>query len=109
LAGYTTNLFEHEPLNIFSSLNTISLEKPETDCNNPIFDAEPETPKPWVEYYRQSDINGELLSIDHIVFKNNWKEYHSLADEWECDSKEDDKTEWCYCEDSKSSARCSQW
>jgi len=109
LAGYTPNLFETEPLNIFSSINTILSEVPYNDWNNPIFHAEPETPNPWVEYYRQSAINGDLLAIDDIVFKDHWKEYHSWADEWGCDCGADDKTEWCYCADNKSSAKCSQW
>jgi hypothetical protein len=109
LAGYTTNLFEYEPLNIFGSINTILLEQSENDWNNPIFHAEPEVPKPWVEYYRQSTVNGELLTIDDPVFKDHWKEYHSWADEWKCSCKEEDKTEWCYCDDNKSSAKCSQW
>jgi len=109
LAGYTPNLFETEPLNIFGSINTILSEVPYNDWNNPIFHAEPETPKPWVEYYRQSAINGDLLAIDDIVFKDHWKEYHSWADEWGCDCGADDKTEWCYCADNKSSAKCSQW
>jgi len=84
LAGYTTDLFEYEPLNIYGSIDTIISEKPENDWNNPIFHAEPETPKPWVEYYRQLAINGELLTIDDLVFKDHWKEYHSWADEWKC-------------------------
>jgi hypothetical protein len=109
LAGYTPNLFEHEPINIFGSIDTVSSEKPENDWNNPIFHAEPEVPIPWVEYYRESTINSELLTIDDPVFKDHWKEYHSWADEWECSWKEEDKTEWCYCDDNKSSAKCSQW
>jgi hypothetical protein len=109
LAGYTPNLFEHEPLNIFGSIDTILSEQFENDWNNPIFHAEPETPKPWVEYCRQSAIKGESLSIEDPVFKNHWKEYDSWADEWQCCCKEDDKTEWCYCEDNKSSAKCSLW
>jgi hypothetical protein len=108
-AGYPSNLFEREPLDIFGSIHTILFEKPEDDWNNPIFHAEPETHKPWVEYYRQSAINGELLTIDNPVFKDHWKEYHSWADEWKCACKEDDKTEWCDCEDNKSSVKCSQW
>jgi hypothetical protein len=94
-AGYTPNLFEYEPLNIFGSIDTILYEKSENDWNNPIFHPEPEVPKPWVEYYRQSAINGELLTIDDLVFKNHWKEYHSGADEWECCCEENDKTERC--------------
>jgi hypothetical protein len=95
LAGYTLSLFEHEPLNILGSINTILSEEPENDCDNPIFLQEPETPKPWIEYYRQSAIKGELLLIDDIVFKDHSKEYHSCADEWECSCKKDAKTEWC--------------
>jgi enolase len=109
LARYTLNLFEHEALNICGSIDSILSEKFENDWNNPIFHAEPETPKPWVEYYRQLTINGELLTIDDPVFKNHWKEYHSWADEWDCDCKEDDKTEWCYCSNNESSEKCSQW
>jgi hypothetical protein len=109
LAGYTPNLFEYEPLNIFGSIDSIISEIEENDWNNPIFHTEPETPKPWVEYYRQSASNGKLLTIDDSVFKDHWKEYHSWADEWKCDCKEDDKTEWCYCEDSKPLAKCIQW
>jgi len=108
-AGYTPNLFEYEPLNIFGLIFAILSEEPENDWNNPIFHAEPKTPKPWVEYYRDSAINGVLLKIDDIIFKDHWKEYHSWADEWACNCKEDDKTEWCYCESNKKCARCSQW
>jgi len=109
LAGYTPNIFEHKPVNIFGSIDSVLKEKSENDWNNPIFHAEPETAKPWVEYYRQSAINGELLGIDDPVFKDHWKEYHSWNDKWDCCCKEDDKTEWCYCEDQRSSAKCSQW
>jgi hypothetical protein len=105
LARYTPNLFERKPLNIFGSINSILFEKPVDDWYNLIFHAEPETPKPWVEYYRQSAINGELLAIDAPVFKDSWKEYHLWADEWDCDCNKNDKTEWCYCEDNKSSAK----
>jgi len=58
--------------------------EPENNWNNPIFHAEPKTPKPWVEYNLQSVINVELLTIDDPVFKNHWKEYHLWPDEWEC-------------------------
>jgi hypothetical protein len=95
LAGFTPNLFEHEPLNIFGSIVTILSEEPENDGNNLVFHTEPEIPKPWVEYYRQSAIYGELLTINDLVFQDH--------------CKEDDKTEWCYCEDNQSSAKCSQW
>jgi len=109
LAGYTPSLFEYEPLEIFSWIITILSEVPDNDWNDPIFHQEPETPKPWVEYYRQSAINGELIVIEDIVFTNHWKNYHSWADKWDCDCKEDDKTEWCYRDDNKSSEKCSQW
>jgi len=109
LAGYTPNSFEYEPLNLYDSIQSILSERIENDWDNPIFHEEPEAPKPWVEYYRQSAINGELITIDDRVFKNHWKEYHSLADECECCCKEEDKTEWWYCDDSKSSTKCSQW
>jgi hypothetical protein len=84
------------------------LKKPENNWDNPIFQAEPEIPKPWVEYYRQSAINGESLTIDDLVFKDHWKKYHWWADEWDCCCKKDNKTELCYCEDNKSSAKCSK-
>jgi len=84
LVGYMSNLFEHEPLNIFGSIDTILSEKLENDWNNPMFHSKPETPIPWVEYYRQSAINGEFLMIDDPVFKDHWKEYNLWADEWEC-------------------------
>jgi len=71
LAGYTPNLFEYEPLNIYGSIDTILSEKPENDWDNSIFHAEAETPKPWVEYFRQSAINGELLTIDDPVFRDH--------------------------------------
>jgi len=109
LARYTPNLFEHAPLNIFGSIDSVLSEKPENDWNNPVFHKEPETPKPWVEYYRQSAVNGELLAIDDPVFKDHWKEYHSWADKWDCDCKENAKTKWCYCDDNKLSAECSPW
>jgi phage terminase large subunit-like protein len=84
-------------------------EKPENDWDNPIFHAEPETPKPWVEYYPQSAIKGKLLTIDDLEFKDHWKEFHLWADEWDCTCKENNKTKWCYCEDTKPSAKGSQW
>jgi hypothetical protein len=87
MVGYTLSLFEYEPLNLFGSMNTLLSEEPENDWNNPIFRQEPETPKPWIEYYRQLAIHGELLLIDDIVFKDHWKEYHSWADKWECSCK----------------------
>ena len=46
--------------------------------------------------------------IDDIIFKDHWKEYHLCADAWECDCNEKNKTQWCYCDDNKSSAKCSQ-
>jgi len=103
------NLFEYEPIDIFGSIDSVLFEKPEHDWNNLIFHAEPETPKPWVEYYRQSAKYGDLLTIDDPVFKNHCKEYHSWADEWECCCIEDDKTESCYCDNNDSAAQCSQW
>jgi len=109
LAGYTPDLFEYEPLNIFASIGSILSEQSENDSNNPIFHEKPKTPKPWVEYYRQSAKYGKLLTIDDPVFRDHWKEYHSWADEWNWDCKNDDKTEWCYCGNNKSSAKCSQW
>jgi hypothetical protein len=109
LAGYTSNLFEHEPLNLFGSIDTILSKKPENDGNNPILYEKPETPKPWVEYYRQLASNGELLTIDDLVFTDNWKEYHSWADEWDCTCTGNNQIGWCYCEDNKSSVKCSQW
>jgi hypothetical protein len=42
--------------------------------------------------------------IDNSVFKNHWKEYHFWVDQWDCDWKEEDKTEWCDCEDNASTA-----
>jgi len=109
LAGYTPNLFEYEPLKIFGSIDSILSEKLENDWNNLIFHAEPETPTPWVEYFRQSAINGELLTINDPVFKDHVKVYHSWANEWQCNCKEEDKTEWCYCDDNETSVKCSQW
>jgi len=109
LAGYTPNLYEYEPLNIFGTLNTLSSEVTDNDWNNPIFHEEPKTPKPWVEYYRQSAVNGELLTIDDIIFKDHWEEYHSWADKWDCNCKKEDRTEWCYCSNNKSCVNCSQW
>jgi hypothetical protein len=109
LAGYTPDLFEFEQFNIFGSTDTILSEQPEEDWNNPIFHAEPKIPKPWVEYYRQSAIFGELLTIDDPGIKDHYKESHPWADEWVCDCKDEDKAEWCYCDDNKSSLKCSQW
>ena len=37
LPGYTPNLFEYKRLNIFGSIDTILLEKPENDWNNSVF------------------------------------------------------------------------
>jgi len=62
LAGYTPNLFDYEPLQIFGSIDTILSEKSGNDCDNPIFHAEPETHKPWVEYYWQSASHSEWNS-----------------------------------------------
>jgi hypothetical protein len=109
LAGYTPNLFEHEPFNIYGSIYMILSEKPENNWKSPIFHAEPEAPKPWVDHYRQSAIHRDLLRIDDSVFNDDWKEYQSWADEWEYCCKTDNKTEWCYCKDTESSAKCSQW
>jgi len=109
LAGYTPNLFEYEPLNILNLINTILLGVPDKDWSNPICHEEPETPNLWVEYYRQSAVNGELLKLDDIVFKNHWKSYHSFYDSWNCPCGQDDKPEWCSCEDNNSLAQCSQW
>jgi hypothetical protein len=109
LAGYTLEMFEYEQLNIFGLIDSILLEKPENDWDNHSIHAEPETPKPWVEYYRQSAMNTELLAIDDPVFKDHWKEHHSCADDWGCNCKEHDKTEWCYYHSNQSSAKCSQW
>jgi hypothetical protein len=39
LAGYTPKLFQQELLNIFGLTDSILFEKPENDCNNPIFHA----------------------------------------------------------------------
>jgi hypothetical protein len=108
LAGYIPNLFEYEPLNVYGSIDMIISEKMEIDWNNLIFHAAPVTPEFWVEYYRQSAINGELLTIDDPVFKDHCKEYHSWADEWDCCCRENDKTEWYYCANNKSSTNCSQ-
>ena len=109
LACYTPDLFEYKPLNIYGSIDTDLLEESEDDWKNAIFLAEPETHKPWVGYYRQSVITGELVSINDPVFRDHWKEYHSSAEEWDCDCKDDDRTESCYCDDDKSSAKCSPW
>jgi len=109
LAGHKPNLFEHEPFNIFGSIKTVLLKQPKNDWNNPIVHAEPETPKPCVEYFRQSAIKCELLTIDDPVFKVHWKEYHFWADKWKCWCTEEYNTEWCYCDDTKSSAKFSQW
>jgi len=109
LAGYMPEIFKYEPLNIFGSLDSILSEQPENYWNNPILHVEPETPKPWVEYYRQSAINREFLTIEDSVFKDHWKEYRLWADKWDCACKDEDRTEWCYCDDNKSSKKCSQW
>jgi len=109
LAGYTPNLFGYEPVDISYSTDTIFSEEFENDWDIPIFHAKPEVPQPWVEYYRQSAIYGDFLTIDDAIFKDHWKEYHSWVDEWNCCCKAEDKTEWCYCKDDKSSAKCSQW
>jgi len=109
LARYTRNLFEHEPLNIFGSIEPNLFEKPENDWSNPIFHPEPVTSKPWVEYYCQSAINEDLHKVDDQVFRDYWKQYQSWADKWTCNYKENDKTESRYCEDNKASVKCSQW
>jgi len=108
-AGYTPDLFEHEPLNIFGSIDTVLFEKLDNNWNDPIFHQDPKTPKPWVEYYRQSAINGELLELNNIVFKAHQQSYYSFYDKWDCNCREEDKTEWCYCEENTSLAKCSQW
>jgi hypothetical protein len=101
LAGYTPNLFQYELLDIFVSIVIILSAKREHDSNNPIFHPEPETPTTGVECYQQSAINCELVTIDDTVFKDGRKKYHLWADEWDCDCKEEDKTEWCFCGDNK--------
>ena len=63
LAGYKPNLFEYEPLQVFCSIDSNLYENEENDCINPIFHTEPESPKPWVEYYRQSPINANYLRL----------------------------------------------
>ena len=41
----------------------------ENDCVNPIFLDEPETTKPWGEYYRQLAMHGKLLMFDDPVVR----------------------------------------
>jgi hypothetical protein len=76
LAGYTPNLFEYEPCQMFGSIDSIISEKSDNDWEDPIIHVEPKAPNPWIEYYRKSAINGELLTIDDPVFNDLWKEYH---------------------------------
>jgi hypothetical protein len=109
LADYTSDLFEYEPHKNFGFLNMTLSEKPENNWNNRIFHEDPDTPRPWVEYYRQSATNSDLLKIDDILFKTHCQEYHSWTYKWDCDGKDEDRTEWCYCEDNKLSAKCSRW
>jgi len=109
LAGYTPILFEYKPCNIFGSIDLIISENPEQHWCSPIFHEQPETPNHWVEYYPQSALNSELLTIDDSLCKNHQKEHHSWADEWDRDCQEEDNTEWCYWQDNKSFAKCSQW
>jgi len=73
LAGYTPDSFEYEPLHIFCLIDSNLSKKPDHNWDNPIFHEESETPKPWVEYYRQSAIDGDLLTIDDPVLKHHWK------------------------------------
>jgi len=93
LAGNTLGLFEHEPLNIFSSMDTIIYEKPKNDWKNPIFNVEPDKLKLRVEYYGQSAMNGKILTMYEIVFKDHWEQYPSWADKSDWDCQEDDQTE----------------
>jgi hypothetical protein len=109
LAGYTPNVFQYESLNKFESIDIVLSEESEKDWDNPLFHRKSEMPKPWVEYRRQLATNGKLLTIDDPIFNNHWREYHLWADELVCDCKENDKTEWCFCEDNKSKVKCPQW
>jgi len=61
-------------MQIFRSIYTILSEKPEDNWKNPIFHKDSETPKPSVEYYPQTAINGKLPAIDDIVCEDYWKE-----------------------------------
>jgi len=63
LAGYTPNLFEHKPLNIFGLIDTILSEKSENDWNNPIFHEEPETLKPWLNTITNQQITENCLQL----------------------------------------------
>jgi len=67
LAGYISNLFEYEPINIFSLIDQILSEVPYNDWEDPIHQEDPKTLKPWIDYYRQSAMNAELLTIDDPV------------------------------------------
>jgi hypothetical protein len=83
------NLLEYEPHNIFHCIGMIFMQQSENDWNIPIFHEPHKIPQHWDEYYGQSAIDSELLMIDDIVCKNHWKDYHLLANEWDCNCKDE--------------------
>lgn len=63
LGGYTPKLFEHEPINIFISINSRLTEKPEDDWYIPVVHAEHETSKPWVEIIDNRPLTASYLQL----------------------------------------------
>jgi len=89
LAGQITNLFEHEPLNAFDSIDAI-LSEPEEPLEEYFWD-EPRTVSPWNSYWTEAAKQGGGLKIDDPVFKDFWTKYHGLhVNCWE--------EEICFCE-----------
>jgi hypothetical protein len=89
LAGRTTNLFEHEPLNAFNSIDTVILE-PEESLEE-YFWEEPHAVSPWNSYWTEAAIYGGGLQMNDPVFKDSWTKYYGLHVDCE-------EEEICYCE-----------
>ena len=89
LAGQTTNLFEHEPLNSFNSIDAVILE-PEEPLEA-YFWEEPQAVSPWNSYWTEAAKYGGGLQINDPVFKDSWTKYYGLHVNCE-------EEEVCYCE-----------
>ena len=76
LAGWTKNLFEHEPLNTFDGIEAVLLETEEPW--EEYFWSEPQPVSLWNFYWTEAIRNTGGLQIDDPVFKNVWTKYYSL-------------------------------
>jgi hypothetical protein len=89
LAGRTTNLVEHEPLNNFESINPILLASEEPREDHVWAELHPVSP--WNNYWNEAAKYRGGLKIDYPVLKDNWTKYFGLH--INCDEKEE-----CFCE-----------